>query len=456
MAVFPAANFASTHSKKLFFLMLSRKPFLSSSFLSHATFRSVRSACCFIFMLIVLVGCVYYLSFLVRVHVPFVSHLVPRDRDLKKGSMTLVLIRCFADQFNDGRMIRLVKSMQAWENGNWVAYLVNTGTDSVIYAGSAFWEIFAYEERVKLLNIPVNGRYNKWSAGFDVIDAALDVIKDSFSVSFDWLLITNGDNVYEPQFLNFLPSPSEYDGMMTDYWSRWDNNALKQVDFTENNCLEALLFKGHADLGAMVFSLPRFLRENHRFMSFGPVHFQDGLLLEKLRFMGWKFLAVKQCLFSHVHNAYHCTKSGGVWWNSPNSVDEIAHACINYETARLMIDKTFPAPVVRIASSGIKLLELPPDASKIREKALQFQIDTFYKEYFERMKKLRTKICKDLQLNWNFDSKSYLELNTDLYESGLSEQAAVEHFWNKGCFEARSAANLSLSYYDSVISLDLV
>lgn len=43
--------------------------------------------------------------------------------------------------------------------------------------------------------------YNKWTAGYDVTDAALDKLKGS---NFEWVVVTNGDNFYEPHFLSFL------------------------------------------------------------------------------------------------------------------------------------------------------------------------------------------------------------------------------------------------------------
>eukprot|EP01041_Mallomonas_annulata_P014779 gene14779-31404_t len=127
---------------------------------------------------------------------------------------------------------------------------------------------FASDNRFEYLNLSVYNPYNEWVAGYDVTDTTLAILKES---EFKWFVATNGDNIYDPRFLNYLPSHNDVDIVTVDYWSRYERACYKPhpINMNVSVCHRAELKLGYVDLGGMILSLPRFHKENLKFMNFG-------------------------------------------------------------------------------------------------------------------------------------------------------------------------------------------
>lgn len=102
-------------------------------------------------------------------------------------------------------------------------------------------------------------------------------------------------------------------------------------------CHAGRLAPGFVDVGGAIISLTRFQSEGHRFMKFGPVNGQDGLTFTKLAFLKWTVKVIPECLFSHSPNPFACNKLGGVWYNSPLSLNDLGDGCWTAEKAKLKV-----------------------------------------------------------------------------------------------------------------------
>jgi hypothetical protein len=134
-----------------------------------------------------------------------------------------------------------------------------------------------------------------------------------------WLLITNGDNTYEPSFLNHLDDA--YDIMAFDYhtrhrpaWARGECDAYGYRNGLNNGCLPNNLRLCETDLGAVVLNLPRWRQEGRRFTEHESYNgSEDGLTMESLVTAGWSHKRVTGastggCLFDHNPNYHSCLR----------------------------------------------------------------------------------------------------------------------------------------------------
>lgn len=319
---------------------------------------------------------------------PFHAPELTSLRTEMNGPASVVfLVRTFAGHFDHSNMfniLRLIESLQNLNNKDWHAFLVNTDTKPLPIAGHPLEEIMAKDSRIQFMFAPVQNSYNKWVAGYDVTDIAISSLKMK---EYKWLVITNGDNTYEPQFLDYL---GDADIIAFDYWSRWTrvDNTVPITDYSKDVCHAGRLQPGFVDMGGVILSFPRFISEGHKFMSFGEVNGQDGLMFTKLNFLQWKPKIIKKCLFSHSPNPVMCAKLGGTWWNSPASLDALSAGCLTNDQASALQALMNPKPLLSKSKSGIPVLTLPEPQHKQNFDNMMVEQQHFAAEYASRMGKV--------------------------------------------------------------------
>lgn len=207
--------------------------------------------------------------------------------------------------------------------------------------------------------------FDEWKAGYEVTDRILDLLNYFPSDIFDYLVVTNGDNYYYPEFLDVFKTnftrnsynlreatdninyeedviqynlefedfiqdrsklPTKYNKTLFDiyifkYYSRYQQNSFIPVTYssimtekgykklnlntntiatsnapfmsyldtakytsepttnmTKDVCHTPILARGYVDLGGAILNYYKFQDENLRFLKFGEVNAQDGLL----------------------------------------------------------------------------------------------------------------------------------------------------------------------------------
>ena len=160
------------------------------------------------------------------------------------------------------------------------------------------------------------------SGGYEVTDRAIALARAS-----KWLIVTNGDNIYDSSFLDSLSISSDL--VAFDFYSRhvsaMDTRYVGEgceryfSSGTHGMCKRNLLAEWHTDLGANAMSVRRWSCEGRRFLDVdgGPGEDRDGKLAWSLVYWGWEVSHVRSddggCLFDHNPNAHACVASGQDW-----------------------------------------------------------------------------------------------------------------------------------------------
>lgn len=194
----------------------------------------------------------------------------------------LFIVRTYHKHFdlsNVFNIITMIKSLQHQHHKNWVAYLINTDPNPLPLQYHPLRRMMDEDKRIRILDLTVTHKYDKWTAGYDMTDEAINILKTFIPAA--WLVVTNGDNWYAESFLDHIPkrdSDVYADVIITDYWSRYDTVYRKTSEFTATVCHPAHLKVGFVDLGGAILSFPKFTKENLKFMKFGAINCQ-GLYL---------------------------------------------------------------------------------------------------------------------------------------------------------------------------------
>lgn len=356
----------------------------------------------------------------------------------ESNSQVAFIVRTYSGHFSARKIFnifRMLDSLIALQNPVWVAYLVNTDTSRL----PALPDKYRHDSRIRIMNnIKVTKRYDEWVAGYDVTDEAISRLESDFV----WFVVTNGDNTYEPEFLNNLPSG--FDLIMVDYWSRYERGGetLNPLNMSSSKCHVARLELGFIDLGGAIISLEKFRQNSLKFMAAGEINAQDGLVFMEIADSNWRVNHVQKCLFSHSPNPYACYLLGGAWFESGASRKEIGDACWNPE--ELTGAKVSKNLKYEISDSGILFWKLQDHdhAIKMRQKDQK----QFEHKLSLRLKDLRSEYCKRLKATgFVLPVQSYLKYNPDLHI--LKDTDEVEsHFWIHGCLETRKFENIPKGY----------
>eukprot|EP00607_Mallomonas_marina_P005693 CAMPEP_0182431324 /NCGR_PEP_ID=MMETSP1167-20130531/48229_1 /TAXON_ID=2988 /ORGANISM="Mallomonas Sp, Strain CCMP3275" /LENGTH=344 /DNA_ID=CAMNT_0024617535 /DNA_START=90 /DNA_END=1121 /DNA_ORIENTATION=- len=342
----------------------------------------------------------------------------------KEHGEVVFIIRTYHGHFTTESVFNLPKmlaSLQSLTFSKWEAFIINTDTKPLP-------RLPVQDHRIFSINIyPV--RYNEWIAGYDVTDAALERLRQS---NFKWVIVTNGDNLYEKDFLDQLEDTKDIDLIVTDYWSRNErDDSVKTIEMSSKVCHKGKLQPGYVDLGGVIFSLSRYYADNLYFMKFGAINSQDGLMFRTMLSLGWRVRHVPICLFSHAPNPYSCSQLGGTWYESSASRNELSSACWSEDAVRKQLKMN---PLLRRyhSSSGISLIALPPDQHEIRLKERGKDQAAFANAYILKLRERRQPYCKALKkMGYRLDWQQYSILNPDLQQSTsrADKKFLVSHFW---------------------------
>ncbi|KAG2435072.1 hypothetical protein HXX76_007159 [Chlamydomonas incerta] len=141
-----------------------------------------------------------------------------------------------------------------------------------------------------------------------------------------WVVITNGDNLYDPRFVETIYSaPPDVDAVAVDFYSRYQRPTAEPCERFEEGegvppCKENGMRFCQTDLAANAYKLQRLLVEDRRFglVDPGGTHgANDGIMAQLLKTAGWKIHYVHgHCLVNHAPSPQQCALNGGVWDDS--------------------------------------------------------------------------------------------------------------------------------------------
>lgn len=366
--------------------------------------------------------------------------------DANKSPTTVFLVRTFHGHFDDKKMFNimtLINSLQAQVNQDWVAFLLNTDTTPLPFDGHQIVDVMAKDRRIRHLNLPVAHKYDYWEAAYELTDQAIAILAD-MPEQFGWMVITNGDNFYEPRFLSHLTPDTDI--ILVGYWSRWWKDDVKVNELSATKCYQPQFKHGFVDLGGAIISLPRFAHEGHKFAQFGKINSQDGIMFFKLSTYKWRSSIVSECLFSHAPSPWGCHKAGGVWSTAFSSWSELSDSCLTQDQVKVLMKNSFPKPIIEKTPSGMQILSLPEPYQTQRHDIFWTAQKALHAEFNRRVREYRTALCEKIRASgYQVDPVDYKLRNTDLKH--LSNFEATNHFWSSGCLELRALTNIPEGYF---------
>lgn len=147
----------------------------------------------------------------------------------------------------------------------------------------------------------------------------------------EWLIVTNGDNIYGKSFLRtvFDKDKEGIDLIAFDFYSRFNRPSMPACERhtpalnPESSCKTNLLKWCQTDLGSVAMRYYRFMEEGRSFCDVNSTHHglensnNDGLLIEELVRDGWRYENESgSCLFVHSPSIQSCAWQGGIWDDS--------------------------------------------------------------------------------------------------------------------------------------------
>eukprot|EP00878_Enallax_costatus_P036477 GHUV01040967.1.p1 GENE.GHUV01040967.1~~GHUV01040967.1.p1 ORF type:complete len:318 (+),score=72.11 GHUV01040967.1:2345-3298(+) len=145
-----------------------------------------------------------------------------------------------------------------------------------------------------------------------------------------WVVVTNGDNDYDPQFMTVLAQQQDAEAVAFDYYSRYQRPTGTPCErFTAGpglpSCKTNEMKWCQTDLAANAYSWPRFMKDDMRFgiLETGRGANHDGIMADLVRTRGWKVAYIRnKCLVDHAPSPQTCAMLGGVWDDTAAASDE--------------------------------------------------------------------------------------------------------------------------------------
>jgi len=215
--------------------------------------------------------------------------------------------------------------LEQMEYTNWIAYFVTTqdnidGIEDLINARASMLQSkYVYIKDAPIMN------YTLYEAGYNTTDwAILRCPRES-----KWLLVTNGDNEYSPNTFSYFGQSK--DGISFNFFSRFyknDRDYERPKEFPKvesriipNNedtckdkftaCMYNLMKPYYHDLGAVIWNLERWRKENVTYSEETPSCCHDGIIAEKLTKKLWVINHIPYCFLSHSPNDWGQCKHPG-------------------------------------------------------------------------------------------------------------------------------------------------
>lgn len=173
-----------------------------------------------------------------------------------------------------------------------------------------------------------------------------------------WLVVSNGDNDYDPSFLSVLAEQHGAEVVAFDYYSRFQRpTAVPCERFAAGPglppCKTNELRWCQTDLAANAYSWPRFIADDMRFgvLDSGHGANHDGFMADVVRARKWKVARIaNRCLVDHAPTPQTCSALGGVWDDTTAGTDSGAGGrCITSTlAAKLLSQLGFEAEMVTV------------------------------------------------------------------------------------------------------------
>ena len=242
-------------------------------------------------------------------------------------------------------------SLIAQTNPNWEALIVRSDQTPMPGINQMLAEL--QDHRLRMVHVPHVPKFS--IGGYEVTDSVIALARSS-----TWLVVTNGDNTYEPVFIDTLVAKVHADVVAFDFYSRyvhildevylgsgcrryfqephsalgteWETREQTKRNFLlrptysvlSRRCKANLLERWHSDLGANAFNIARWSCENRRFDTIdgGPSAEQDGYVAWSVNYWGWMVEHARAdpggsgCLYHHNPNIDSCLAGGDnlVWF----------------------------------------------------------------------------------------------------------------------------------------------
>ena len=192
---------------------------------------------------------------------------------------------------------------------------------------------------------------------YNVTDSAIRLC----SSSSEWVVVTNGDNLYGKSFVSRILEMAEpsTDIVKFDFYSRFNKPSMPSCDrFTpEYNrqvpCKRNTLRWCQTDLGSVALRREKLIKEKRYFGSLDNEGYgldeahNDGLMFEELLQDGWKVSEVNgECLFVHSPSIQSCGWNGHVWDDS--DISATGGHCISTKEAETKLSEDSNLEMVQI------------------------------------------------------------------------------------------------------------
>ena len=258
----------------------------------------------------------------------------PKERQIGgQGGNVCIIVRTHQDHISgQHNLYQLLSSLQSMEYRNWQAFVSRVDDKPFPDLPHVIADI--HDDRIHGVDLPANflEGFSWRNAGYKATDELIK--RHCSSKEFDWFMVTNGDNFYAPDALNYLPS--EYDIVLMNFYGRYTainevlgTNAIVAgmplenccVRFNDLRCTHAAPKVSYSDLGGIIFNAPKYRAEGWNFEHYDghcKTSCHDGALLEDLVRAGWKYTShpVDVCALYHNTNPVSCRMLGGTYFDS--------------------------------------------------------------------------------------------------------------------------------------------
>eukprot|EP00968_Pinguiococcus_pyrenoidosus_P007413 scaffold492_cov257-Pinguiococcus_pyrenoidosus.AAC.44 len=245
-----------------------------------------------------------------------------------------IVVRTYQGQMTDPvySLETFLRSVLHFNYKAWTALIVQTDSKEMVGLYGLLSKL--NDPRLKVVQYPDLGSYK--TGAFVITDRVIPQCPQNA----EWLLVTNGDNIYDPRFLDHLDL--DYDVIAYDFYSRSTHildpeiaglGCRKYFEYYDSLCKKNTLKHWHTDLGANIMNLKRWRLEQRSFEALNEEDGSaDGKVMESVTYYGWSVKRVggrDRCLFSHNPNVDSCARAGPttIW------VDDIQE-CILDETEK--------------------------------------------------------------------------------------------------------------------------
>jgi len=244
-----------------------------------------------------------------------------------------IIIRAFrgheTGKFN---IHQIINSLLKLNHRNWKAFLVDTDQPSFSSLQSII-DNYDHDGRIRVSPVS-NGHKEKYTSASAFMKSDWAIEEHCMTGDFDWMLVTNGDNWYTPDALDYLPKG--YDLILMNFYSRYSMiSAARRTkgNHTDMCCVRLNNFQcsvsepkmGAVDLGAVIIQINKYRQQKLSFTETdaesekrcghenGGCH--DGVMVEHMIANGWSYdrHPANVCAFYHNPNPQSCEMIGGVW-----------------------------------------------------------------------------------------------------------------------------------------------